>query len=734
MKRVFLGLNFLVLLSICEFLIFVNLVTSQQQSNNSSNDNDRLASVKDYKFASVTQYKDFQRKHRKIKVEFKDKLGIYHASLYLLLHVQNISYKIDLTLKHYLVSKSFGITAVSNFGKREKYNPSQKDIKHCYYQGFVRGIQKSKVVASTCRGLRGTIFLPPNNFIIEPLSNGTYIFYKNNAGKPKQLMKLCPENNNFTWNNSILFSQNIKKHFKASSQVKLTDQEQRYVELALVASKLTNDHFSGNRNDIQDYLIELVNYVDGYYQEMNIHVVLIHIEIWMKEDFFKTEPDGVATLRNFAIYRVEQIRRNPDSFWFKADAVHVIHTTKFENSTVGVAATQTMCSPYASAIIQYQTDPARAAITLTHELGHNFGLLHVNENGKRICACPLEECVMNPTTGFRSTGWSKCSINNITENFKMGFYECLFNIPDPVTLTLGSGCGNTVVELGEQCDCGFKENCQSKCCNPETCQLFPNATCDNGFCCENCRLRAANTPCRGSKNECDLPETCSGTSPHCPKNVYKEDGTTCFNGQAYCSQGACITLETLCKYIFGPTSTSPDFCYDWNTLGNAGGNCGLNPTSIGGYKECAIPDKFCGKLICFGGHLVSSGYYIKFADGCQTISHGKNEAPVEIGLIPNGTVCGLDRTCQDKHCKPIPTSKCDPPCGENLICNNLGNCHFADEIQTEMTINLMEGILIIGSNLVVAFVVVFCSCIIVRVRKAVTSKHEFQYDRMTVEN
>ena len=42
----------------------------------------------------------------------------------------------------------------------------------------------------------------------------------------------------------------------------------------------------------------------------------------------------------------------------------------------------------------------------------------------------------------------------------MGDYKCIYNIPDPSTLILGAGCGNTIIEKGEQCDCGFKENCK----------------------------------------------------------------------------------------------------------------------------------------------------------------------------------------------------------------------------------------------------------------------------------
>ena len=59
-------------------------------------------------------------------------------------------------------------------------------------------------------------------------------------------------------------------------------------------------------------------------------------------------------------------------------------------------------------------------------------------------------------------------------------------------------------------------NSNSKCCNPITCQLLPDATCGDGECCdEECNFKPRGTLCRDKRDhECDLPETCSGNSPY----------------------------------------------------------------------------------------------------------------------------------------------------------------------------------------------------------------------------
>lgn len=66
------------------------------------------------------------------------------------------------------------------------------------------------------------------------------------------------------------------------------------------------------------------------------------------------------------------------------------------------------------------------------------------------------------------------------------------------------------------------------------------------------QLKPAGTACRGAGNACDLPEFCSGASPHCPANVYLHDGHPCQGVDGYCYNGVCQTHEQQCVTLWGP--------------------------------------------------------------------------------------------------------------------------------------------------------------------------------------
>ena len=71
------------------------------------------------------------------------------------------------------------------------------------------------------------------------------------------------------------------------------------------------------------------------------------------------------------------------------------------------------------------------------------------------------------------------------------------------------------------------------------------------------QLKPAGTACRDSSNSCDLPEFCTGASPHCPANVYLHDGHPCQGVDGYCYNGICQTHEQQCITLWGPGTWPP---------------------------------------------------------------------------------------------------------------------------------------------------------------------------------
>ena len=133
--------------------------------------------------------------------------------------------------------------------------------------------------------------------------------------------------------------------------------------------------------------------------------------------------------------------------------------------------------------------------------------------------------------------------------------HCLKDLPK--RLMVGTNCGNGFLEPGEECDCGPETYCDSKCCNATTCKLMPGAQCAVGQCCDKstCTIvpRTVDKVCRPALSECDLPETCDGSTEFCPKDGYVHDGRECRHGEAFCYAGRCSSYDSQCRLLWGPS-------------------------------------------------------------------------------------------------------------------------------------------------------------------------------------
>ncbi|KAM8705332.1 hypothetical protein ACLKA7_009750 [Drosophila subpalustris] len=209
--------------------------------------------------------------------------------------------------------------------------------------------------------------------------------------------------------------------------------------------------------------------------------------------------------------------------------------------------------------------PAVSHVTLAHEIGHNFGSPHDPE----LCTPGGEDgnfiMFARATSGDKKNNnkFSACSLKSIEPvlNAKARSMKGCFTEPQ------SSICGNGVVEPGEQCDCGWEEDCKDACCFPmsrqphldETpCTLTPHARCSpsQGPCCTtDCKVKFGDK-CRDD-NGCRDPSFCDGRVPQCPPSVNKPNKTIC-NKEFVCYMGDCTGSICLayglesCQCIPGP--------------------------------------------------------------------------------------------------------------------------------------------------------------------------------------
>uniref|UniRef100_T1IMD0 ADAM10 endopeptidase n=1 Tax=Strigamia maritima TaxID=126957 RepID=T1IMD0_STRMM len=157
-------------------------------------------------------------------------------------------------------------------------------------------------------------------------------------------------------------------------------------------------------------------------------------------------------------------------------------------------------------------------LTLAHEIGHNFGSPHDFPDECRPGGSKGNYIMFaSATSGDRPNNirFSHCSIGNMS-----AVLEALFANEKRLCFQEDKGafCGNKIVEVNEQCDCGYnEEECNDKCCYPRQSVLLPN---DKKQC-----TRRPGTKC----------------SALCPPSVHKPNYTTVCNEKTrVCLAGECV--------------------------------------------------------------------------------------------------------------------------------------------------------------------------------------------------
>ncbi|XP_032346561.1 LOW QUALITY PROTEIN: disintegrin and metalloproteinase domain-containing protein 12 [Camelus ferus] len=560
---------------------------------------------------------------------------------------------------------------------------------HCYYHGRVQGYPGSTVSVSTCSGLRGLITFENNTYILEPMKNATNRYKLFPVENLQGAWGSCgshPNVSGLAAHSRLLSPSRTRTRRHKRETLKMT----KYVELVIVADNREFQRQGKDLEKVKQRLIEIANHVDKFYRPLNIRIVLVGVEVWNDIDKCSVSQDPFASLHEFLDWRKMKLlpRKSHDN-------AQLISGVYFQGTTIGMAPIMSMCTAEQSGgiVMDHSDSPLGAAVTLAHELGHNFGMNH--DTLERGCSCKTAAdkggCIMNPSTGYPfPVLFSSCSRRDLEASLEKGVGMCLFNLPEVRQAFGGRKCGNGYVEEGEECDCGEPEECLNSCCNATTCTLKPDAVCAHGLCCDACRLKPAGTACREPSNSCDLPEFCTGASPHCPANVYLHDGHPCQGVDGYCYNGICQTHEQQCVTLWGPgAKPAPGICFERvNSAGDPYGNCGKNSKSS--FAKCELRDAKCGKIQCQGGasrpvigtNAVSIETNIPLQEGGRILCRGTHvylgDDMPDPGLVLAGTKCADGKICLNRRCQNVSVfgvHECAVQCHSRGVCNNRKNCH-----------------------------------------------------------
>nr|XP_038022922.1 zinc metalloproteinase-disintegrin-like ohanin isoform X2 [Anas platyrhynchos] len=567
-----------------------------------------------------------------------------------------------------LLAKDYTETVYSDDGQQITTSPQIKD--HCYYEGYIQDDADSTASISTCTGLSGYFETRGQKYLIEPLGSSDrdeHAVYEYEKLREDEPIKTCGVVNS-SWD--VHSKYRIGDIFKSSNspEMKAYLKAKKYLEVYIVADNTMYKKYNQDVETVRQRIFGIVNYINTVYKAINIYVALIGLEIWTDNDKCLLSRTAGFTLDSFSKWRNSDLLKRK-----RNDNAQLITGYDFEGTTIGLAFLKSICSDvYSAGIIQdHSRNEIAVGATMAHEMGHNLGMSH----DTKACICSAKVCIMTDTvSSIIPKLFSSCSLQDFEKYMLNDMPKCLTNIPDINTIVAPPTCGNGFVEKGEECDCGTAEECTNPCCNPETCKLTAGSKCAHGECCENCQYKAAGTVCRAVKDECDLPEMCTGYSGNCPSDRFRMNGHPCNEGEGFCYMGNCPTREQQCKAAFGPRATEgAASCYRMNERGVYYGYC---KKKSGSHVPCKRKDIMCGKLFCTGGQeMPTYGSLVTF-ESCKASFPRDGEG--DLGMILNGTKCGDGMVCSNGECVPAEdvfrSSDCSAKCPGHAVCDHELQC------------------------------------------------------------
>ncbi|XP_059555491.1 disintegrin and metalloproteinase domain-containing protein 25-like [Myotis daubentonii] len=591
------------------------------------------------------------------------------------LHFEGQRHIVHMKVNKNFLSRHFRVFTYTDQGALLEDQPFiQND---CYYQGYVEGDPESLVTLSTCLGgLQGILQTNDIVYEIEPKRLSTtseHFIYKVDSEETQFLPMRCGVTDEE-------IAQQLKFQESANFTLMQSGYEgwwthRRLLELAVVVDHNRYLHHRSNTTAVQNEVFLVVNGVDDFLHSLDIDVVLMGIEVWTEKNLITINTIR-GLLNEFSTWKITSLNNR-----IPHDVAHLFVKHDF-GITVGLSYIGRVCDfRFNCGVDSFMSDSLYDfAYIVSHEIGHNLGMDHDGPT----CACGHKACIMFPEKA-NATRFSNCSYAYFMDTIARR--NCMYVSLNTRNIFTLPRCGNSVVEEGEECDCGALHLCMKDLCCESNCTLSAGAACASGLCCKDCHFLPTGEVCRQEKNDCDLPEWCNGTSHHCPEDVYLQNGMPC-KGGGYCYEKRCNNREEQCRNIFGKEAKSANqSCYTkMNTRGDRFGNCGFKYSR---YVKCDISDTLCGRIQCdnviqiplLRDHSTVHWTQLNGATCWGTDYHFGMTIP-DIGDVKDGTECGTEHVCIQRKCvhRSLLVTSCSPKtCNLKGVCNSRQHCHCNSE-------------------------------------------------------
>ncbi|XP_075853309.1 A disintegrin and metallopeptidase domain 3 [Microcebus murinus] len=565
----------------------------------------------------------------------------------------------------YLYNKSGAMYPDSSFTKG-----------HCFYQGYAAETPKSVATLSTCSGLRGMLQLKNISYGIEPLeSSPTYahILYQIMNNKVDE----------FSFQEKYSVTQDVDQPYRIlvnSEKISGDALLKRTMKVHVIVDKSMYDYMGSEVAIAVEKVTQIFGFINTMFSQLKMTIMLSSLEVWSDQSKISTSGDVDELLQRFLSWKQKfSFQRFRDMAYLLIYRDHLIH--------VGATYHGMACDPkFAAGVALYSKRITLEAfsVVLVQLLGINLGLTYDNIYN---CYCQGATCIMSPEAillhGVKL--FSSCSMDEFKQIISQSELECLQNetISRVISPKQSATCGNSVVESGEECDCGTEEKCtHKKCCNPKLCTLKKRAECGSGLCCNvnTCKIYDKGHLCRKKRDLCDLPEYCNGTSEFCVNDRHAADWEFCNEKSAYCYKGICRDSDLQCSNLFGKFAKGgPRLCIEEvNFQNDKFGNCG---------GRCSFRHVFCGKMVCHWSHsqivpIIDHDVQYTYIEGFVCLSaHLRNSSRSDETYMKSGTFCGPYKGCIGRSCREVLHLRnwtlCDANnhCQGHGICNDVLNCH-----------------------------------------------------------